>query len=147
MSAWILQRENPSDKIFIESVLQKLAQIASWCLLFSNTLGVFLVLFFSEAVPLKNFYNYFLIANCNVHARLYNLPLSSVQSSEISARHHMQHSTAAVGFDFISHFLGLCAVAGTLSHPSSLLSVYSLPHLFSVESYTVRCIRSGVFSE
>lgn len=113
---------------------------------FKHTWGFF-GSFFSEVVPLKNFYNYFLIANCNVHARLYNLPLSSVQSSEISARHHMQHSTAAVGFDFISHFLRLCAVAGTLSHPSSLLSVYSLPHLFLVESYTVRCISSGVFSE
>lgn len=50
-------------------------------------------------------YNYFSVVNCKKTARLHILLLSSGQSSEISARHRMQHSPAAVGFSFISHFL------------------------------------------
>jgi len=41
----------------------------------------------------------------------------------------------------------LCAITGTLSYALSLLPVCSPPHLFSIESYSVRYISSGVFSE
>lgn len=76
-----------------------------------------------------------------MRARLYILLLSSWQSIEISPRH-----TAAVGSSFISHFLQLCAVAGALSYSSSPSFSVLPPHLFSIESYTVRYISSDVFS-
>lgn len=107
---------------------------------FKHTL--FILIFFCEVVLLRKSSNCFLIANCYMHARLFILLLSSWQSSEISARH-----TAAVGSSFISYFLRLCAVAGALSYSSFPSFSLLPPHLFSIESYTVRYISSDVFSE